>query len=195
METAIALWDRLIETRDAALAAARDEAFGNFACVFADHRKIEWAMSYLLCDGAQYVLEGIYDDARNCATIVRYFEQYTAVQLHQTQALFHFPKIGELYIADLHTLVKFYRHRIPCSCLDEKYEEVKHITKMGCCYNPQCSIPNGEVERSKTKYCSRCRNVTYCSRECQVADWSRHKLNCDDDAAAIAKFEARQQNV
>jgi hypothetical protein len=28
------------------------------------------------------------------------------------------------------------------------------------------------------KKCSRCTQVYYCSRECQVADWSRHKPDC-----------------
>ena len=180
-------WDRLIEARNASV--------GNFACVLADSANIESAMSYLLCDGAQYVLEGSYDDARDRATIVRYFEQYIAVQLHETQALYNRPKIGEVYIADLRTLVKFFWKRIPCSCLDEKYEEVKGFPKMGFCYNLHCSIPNSMSERSKTMCCSRCRNVTYCSRECQVADWASHKLQCDRDAEAIAKFQAKQQNT
>ena len=147
-------------------------------------------MSYLLCDGVQFYLEGSYDLARDTATMIRILEQYIAIELHRTQALYNWPKVEDTYYADLHTLVKFYRHRIPCSCLDEKYEEVKDIPKMGFCYNPECSIPNRELERSKTKCCSRCRDVTYCSRECQVADWSRHKPICDENADRIAKFEA-----
>lgn len=26
--------------------------------------------------------------------------------------------------------------------------------------------------------CNRCKKMWYCSRECQVADWSKHKPNC-----------------
>jgi hypothetical protein len=28
------------------------------------------------------------------------------------------------------------------------------------------------------KKCSRCRNATYCSVECQKQDWNRHKTEC-----------------
>ena len=166
-----------------------------FADVWQDSAKLEIVMSCNLCMGTQDLLEGHYHNARIHATFARYFEQYIAVELKQTQALLKWPKIEEAYFeTDLHTLVKFFRHRIPCSCLDEKYDEVKHIPKMGDCYNyPQCDFPNGRVERSKTKYCSRCRNATYCSRECQKAHWTKHKPECDIDCAMIAKFEAKRQ--
>ena len=154
---------------------------------------METVTSYLLRMGTSAILDGDYAAARLFAAYARYFEQYMAVVLKETQALPNWPKLCQAYYGDDHTLVKFYRHRIPCSCLDEKYEDVKHITKMGCCYNQQCSIPNGEVERCKSKYCSRCRYVTYCSSECQEADWKRHKPACDRHAEVTAEFEAKQQ--
>ena len=163
-----------------------------FAEVWEDAAKMEMAISCLSCLGTQAILDNKYNHARDFAVSARYFEQYIAVKLKQTQALYYWPKIHETYEADIHTLVKFFRHRILCSCLDEMYEEVKHITKMGCCYNPQCSLPNKRVERSKAKYCSRCRCATYCSRECQEADWSRHKSDCDEEVSIIAEFVAKQ---
>ena len=45
-------------------------------------------------------------------------------------------------------MVKLFRHSIPCSCLEKKYEEVKTITKLGSCYSPHCKFPNGITERS-----------------------------------------------
>jgi hypothetical protein len=35
--------------------------------------------------------------------------------------------------------------------------------------------------------CKRCRDVYYCSRACQVADWPRHKANCKEKAVRLAK--------
>jgi hypothetical protein len=35
-----------------------------------------------------------------------------------------------------------------------------------------------------SKRCSRCKNVWYCSRECQVGDWKEHKQLCDIVTAA-----------
>ena len=166
-----------------------------FADVWNDSTKMEIAMSYFLFNGTRNILEGSNDVASDCAVFARYIEQRTAVSLHQTQAVENFSKVNEIYKSDVHTLVKFFRKRIPCSCLDKKYDEVKSITKMGLCYNPECSTPNGKVERSKTMYCSRCRCVTYCSPECQKANWKLHKAACDKKAAIKAKFDAELQNA
>ena len=174
---------------------AKKATLTEFADVWNDSVKMKIAISCYLCNGTQAVLENKYGNASDHATFARYFEQHIAVELKQSQALINWPKVDDTYEADKHTLVNFLRRRIPCSCLDKKYEEVKHITKMGFCYNPQCSIPDRKVKRSKAKYCSRCRCATYCSRECQVADWSKHKRFCDRDVAKIAEFEAKQQNV
>ena len=179
----------------ACLIDAKNATLDEFSDVWNDSAKMKIAISIHLCNGAQEVLENKYDNACEHATFAHYFEQHIAVELKQSQALVNWPKVGDTYDSDEHTLVKFLRRRIPCSCLDEKYEEAKHITKMGFCWNTHCSIPDRFVRRSMTKYCSRCRCATYCSRECQVADWTMHKTYCDNDAAIIAEFEAKQQNM
>ncbi len=178
------------------LTAARNATLWGYAAaavVWCDSAKMKIVLSYFLCLGTQAILDGDDDNAKMSATLARYLEQHIAVELEKTQALPHFPKLGETYEADMHTLVKFFRRRIPCSCLDDKYEEVKDAAKMGFCYNKQCNIPERRVERSNTKYCSRCRSVTYCSRECQVAHWHMHKPDCDSMAKKIEEFKARQQ--
>ena len=164
-----------------------------YAEVWKDLAKLEVAMSYFLFMGTQQYLDGKCTTAQESAAIARLFEQHIAVYLKQSQALPNSPKIDETFYSDKHTLVKFFSHRVSCSCLDEKYEEVKSITKMGICYNTHCKMPT--VERSKAKCCSRCRCATYCSRECQEADWSRHKPICDTNVSMINKFEARQHNT
>ena len=176
------------------LGFALDATKAEFAEVWNDAAKMKIAISVLLCNGTQDVLDGKHDDARDFAIIARFFEQYIAVRLKESQALIAWPKLEETHYADMHTLVKFFWRRIPCSCLDEKYEEVKSITKMGFCFRPQCLFFDIMTERSNTKYCSRCRNATYCSRKCQEADWLRHKPDCGKCAAMKAEFEAKQQN-
>ena len=112
---------------------------------------MESALSYLLFGGAQNILEGNYDGAT--AILARYIEQWTAVHLHKTQAMINMPKLYDQMSnpSDIHPLVKlFFRKRIPCSCLDKRFDEVKSIPKMAVCNNSQCPIPYGEVERSKT---------------------------------------------
>ena len=176
---------------------AYNATWDKFSDVWNDPTKLEIAVSYCLSIGTEALVgtealagtqEDYSDIAREFATFARYIKQYIAVHWKQSRALVSNPKLLETHHADDHTLVKFFRHRIPCSCLDEKYEGVKHITKLGFCWNPKCA--GRRVERSKLKDCSRCRNATYCSRECQVADWLRHKSECDAAAEVIAKFDA-----
>ena len=71
-------------------------------------------------------------------------------------------------------LLKFYRKRTSCSCLKKLHLEArKTITKMAKC---SCGV---EKERLSLSTCSRCMIVDYCSRQCQVADWSDHRACCD----------------
>ncbi|RYG42852.1 zinc finger MYND domain-containing protein, partial [archaeon] len=44
---------------------------------------------------------------------------------------------------------------------------------------PKCNKCGAEAPRR----CARCKNIWYCSRECQVADWPSHKPMCDVVAA------------
>jgi hypothetical protein len=44
--------------------------------------------------------------------------------------------------------------------------------------------------KAASNRCSRCKNEWYCSRECQVADWKRHKILCD---AALLQRPQQQQ--
>ena len=179
------------------LTDAKNATMDKFVEVWNDSAKMEAALSFYVCMGAQVLLESNCDYARGHATVARFFEQHIAVELKRTQALINWPKILEAHHADLHTLIKFFWKRIPCSCLDGRYYVVKSIKKVGFCYNPQCkySFDGEEVERSKTMYCSRCRCVTYCSRECQETHWTVHKPNCYKNAAIIANFEAKQQDI
>jgi hypothetical protein len=131
-------------------------------------------VSYCLDSGTDAVLDGKDDVARIYASVAFYVEKKIArFEINY--------KMVELYYADEHTLVQFFRKRIPCSCLDEKYKEVRHITKVGICWNPQCKLPDRmRVKRSGMVYCTRCRVINYCSRECQVDAWPDHKLVCGE---------------
>ena len=176
------------------LIAAGNATIEEFVDVWTDSSKLKSVVSFFLSVGAQHILDDDYDRARDCAIFARYFEQYIEVELHQTQSLFHLPKLIAAQYADVHTLVKFFRKRVFCSCLDEKYEEVKHITKIGFCFNQECPFPNGCVERSKTMYCSRCRSVTYCSQGCQEIHWAEHKPFCGDVDATKANLMPKRNS-
>ncbi len=158
--------------------------------------KLETVVSIILCSGTRCVLDGQdhYNDyARFYASLACHFEEMKAVWVCKSKAAPNWAKIIEMCGADDHTLVAYYRKRIPCPCLDKIYEEVKSVKKMGWCYNPNCSRPNQMTERSKMFCCARCGEVNYCSSECQKADWKRHKETCQRLAQRKAAFDSSEQ--
>ena len=160
--------------------------------VWNDAAKVKQVISYFLHNGTMLILADEKDvNALHSALFARFFEEWLKVKVHKSQACINWLKLNESAgWCDKHTLVKYFWRRIRCSCLDEAYEEVKSIPKMGICFNQQCAYPKRTVERSKIRCCSRCRSVNYCSRECQIADWSVHKELCDKVAAAKAEVYA-----
>jgi len=77
--------------------------------------------------------------------------------------------------SDMRDALKFFRKRTACKCLKKLHLEARKTTpKMGRCGN--CSQ---EKERVSLSVCSRCMATQYCSRECQVAAWPKHKKGCD----------------
>ena len=154
--------------------------------------KMDTVISIFLSNGTQRILNGDCGPAQLYAAIAGFFEDTEAVYLRKSQSTPNVSKAFDFCDADDHTLVSFYRKRIPCSCLDKKYKEVKSVKKMGQCYNPGCSHPGRKVERSKMFTCTRCGVANYCSFECQRADWKRHKHSCGNIAEMKAAFKPHQ---
>jgi hypothetical protein len=173
----------------------RESTQDEYSEVWNDAAKLKQVISYFSYNGTMHILADADGYARHSAMLGRFFEEWLKVRVHKYKAFIDWPKVMECGIAlcDKHSRVKYFWRRIRCSCLDEKYEEVKSITKMGLCFNHHCTHPKRIVERRKLRCCSRCRSVTYCSRECQVADWSDHKEFCDEVVATRAEFDASQQ--
>ncbi len=147
---------------------------------------IERINPYSLAEGTKFILDEKSDDARPCAMLALLTKNVDAAGFGDSQ------KVLELLDGDEHTLVQFFRKQIPCSCLDEKYKEVKSITKTGICFNEKsCPLPDRKAVRSKMLRCTGCligRSVSYCSRECQEAHWSMHKKYCGKTAQEIAVY-------
>jgi hypothetical protein len=70
-------------------------------------------------------------------------------------------------------ITKFYHRRNECSCVKEKYDQVKKQTQMSICQH--CRQRRA---RSELKICTRCRITCYCNQECQRLDWPDHKVRC-----------------
>jgi hypothetical protein len=174
------------------LEAVTKATMEDYAEVFQDADKLQWVITYFLRIGTNCILNGSNNDARWIASFSKYFEFVRDAISHYRGGTEHASgasKITELQSADEHTLVKFFRNRIPCSCLDEKYKQVKSITKMGNCHNTDCKLPGNKVARNVMVYCTRCCLVNYCCRECQVDDWKRHRRDCQEYNKIITNSE------
>ena len=170
---------------NAAFSTAIDRSHSaNTTNISRNRSNFECVNPFCLAEGTKNILDGKSDDARVCAVLALYmnFTDCTADEFPDLQ------KMLELIDGDEHTLVQFFRKQIPCSCLDEKYKEVKSITKMGVCFNEDCPLPGNMAIRSKMLQCIRCRNVSYCSKECQEANWAHHKLACGKTFQEIAEM-------
>ena len=163
-----------------------------YAEVWNDADKMQLVVDFFLCNGTKKILFDGHSD-RDCydAIFASFLEQVIAVNIQKTQASHDWEKIAEVK-CDEHTLVSFFRKRIPCKCLDESYKEVKSITKMGLCHNLSCSLRDRTAERSKMLSCTRCRRANYCSRECQKAAWPLHKQNCGIRTGRLDELLSRQ---
>ena len=101
-------------------------------------------MSFCLAEGTKNILDGKSHDAGLCAVLA-------LCHMKRDPCL---SKLVELIDGDEHTLVQFFRKQISCSCLDEKYKEVK--SKMGVCFNNKCPLPGHRAVRSKMLRCTGC---------------------------------------
>lgn len=63
---------------------------------------------------------------------------------------------------------------IPCQCFDQRKIEAKRMQKIYCCFGCKIQFPDEDL-----LLCNRCKDIRYCSKECQTNDWERHKPICD----------------
>jgi len=88
--------------------------------VWEDPINMEYTTALFLAMGTQQVIIGNYKAAMLHAAIAYCFEQHVSTSLrgHGNCKAMNWPKVNELfYDPDQHTLVSFFRKRIPCSCL------------------------------------------------------------------------------
>ena len=62
--------------------------------------------------------------------------------------------------------------------LTVKRDVINHVDSLKICHNRECHATSRDV---KLMSCSVCKNVRYCGRSCQRADWAEHKKACDPE--------------
>ena len=147
--------------------------------VWSNLAKLTWCLSELIATATNVVL---HEKCANTIVFVASFFEQRVAALESPENFLQAPskmhEVLEIIMADEHTVVSYLMKRIPCKCLDEKYQQVKNLTKMGRCCNDNCPLPDRTTERGKMMTCSQCRAIHYCSRECQKSDWKKHKAYC-----------------
>ncbi len=161
-----------------ALKAVNEGTREKYYDVWTNLAMMEKVIAWFVCQGTFSLLGGDDYSAKRKAMVACYFEEWLACAVHETSSIIDWSKVLVLDNPDQNTLIRFLKTRIPCSCLDAKYKEVRSTTKMGICMNPECSLPEKKVELSEMKHCTRCRRASYCSRRCQKLHWSVHKDLC-----------------
>ena len=103
--------------------------------------------------------------------------------------------------AKTHNLKRFFRKRIPCSCLDKNAKKQKKKEKKTCCTSERKRIPCLDDKKSQKQkqekmaccsfgpcserkalkrlfICAGCMAALYCCAECQQNDWKSHSMVC-----------------
>jgi len=60
------------------------------------------------------------------------------------------------------------------------------------CKGPGCDKANVELGKGvKLRACGKCKEISYCSKKCQKAHWSKHKKECKTPAQRKAEEDAK----
>ena len=71
----------------------------------------------------------------------------------------------------------FLRRQTPKNFAISSYKEAKKHAPIDVCH--RCEKEHGGTDSTVIKMCASCFVVGYCSRECQVEEWPKHKKVCD----------------
>ena len=196
-----ALYDRLREggligggTHIISIVSAASQAVESFPRVFDNEANREWIKSCLVADGVNMILNEQYkgiDSARVVSVGVTMMENFrhffphivgdtgeplTLTDKELTTTDKDFTSNRGICSGCPRSTIQFFRRRLQCDCLDAVYAAAKskHPSRTSRCGG--C----GETRETKALLlCSGCRREEYCSRACQVADWSNgHKELC-----------------
>lgn len=151
-----------------------------FPRIWNDGSDREIARRFFVSYRTKCLLEGDSDFAKAAAIAAIVAESYQPSETNNfdPQAIIeadkHFMNIKDAVRGCHRSLVRFFKKRIPCACLDGQYQSaVASRPKTGVCDN--CMQRH---DRKDLMDCSRCSTSQYCSRKCQGAHWAFHKPFC-----------------
>ena len=143
--------------------------------IWSNSDRLNWMVSALIAIGTELVLQGAPVSCLGLEVIAHSetLNQYLLAKVHKIQPAMNCSRILDLQHADMLRSVSYMKKRIPCSCLDAKYKEVKSLPKKSVC--SKCAK---KVGLSSLMSCESCRKAHYCSKACQEGEWKFHKVEC-----------------
>ena len=179
--------------------------FDEFIGVWNNDKQRQLAIDVMLRQGTNLIIGASGENysfdfqlAKECAIAVLLLEEHDGKGMDLTLTcctLENAVKVANL--CSYREVLSFYKKRISCECLKEKYKQVKkkQPTKLGCCWNCR-----KHVDRSTLMACSSCKVTLYCSRKCQKEHWSAfggHKEECSQmvEDQKMAKFRKATSNL
>lgn len=162
------------------VAQALGLVFQKFPEIWTNETHRHWAVARLQADGVNMILNDVQPRIVAILTAALHaIEKYDPIsgKSTSTRSDKDFLKNRDLTAGCERSLVQYFRQRIPCSCLDEKYAALQVQPKTG-----PCGHCRQVKERSALKVCSGCNREQYCSRDCQAAHWPEHKEKCKKNA-------------
>ena len=137
-----------------------------------DSSKRELLLSALLSLGTEYLLK---EEDRYTIMAASVVVAYLRVDGFGSE--FNLNKTGDiaedLICNRVRTTVQFFNKKLRCSCLKQKWQQVRGEQKIGHCQHCLETMKSTAVS-----LCSGCRMVSYCSSRCQRADWPAHRDKC-----------------
>lgn len=138
----------------------------------------ELARRYFVSHGTKAILDANLDHAKAAVLTIKLLENYIPNKEFNPRFMLEsdgdFMKVKDAIGGCHRSLVRFFKMRVHCSCLDEIYVSSKSLAKMGICDGCR-----GRKPRKDLMTCTRCNTTQYCSSECQLSHWPVHKEYCN----------------
>jgi len=159
--------------------------------VWKDDAMRKMTIDRMVSIGTDSIIGECIDCARTKSEAIIMFEKYTSGDTFDSVLSKASEDIGYILNAEQRDIIRFYKKRIPCSCLDELYSEIKKSQDRGI----GCDHCNQSIKRKDIKQCKRCKCANYCSRECQVSDWPAHKEYCKEMCSIPKNAKKERQKL